>query len=86
VQSRDIIKAEILKEYKLIITFSNKEKKVFDMEPYLKYPVFKPLCDKKEFEKISIVDGTIEWDCGADLSSDTFYIKGVSAEGYLLEM
>lgn len=59
---------------------------MFDMEPYLKYPVFKPLCDKKEFQKFSIVDSTIEWECGADLSSDTFYIKGVNTEGSILEM
>ena len=40
-QNPDIIKAKVLKDYKLIITFSNNEKKIFDMNPYLKYPVFK---------------------------------------------
>lgn len=82
----DIIKAEILKNYKLIITFSNKEKKIFDMSSYLKYPVFKPLCDEEEFKSFSIVDGTIEWKCGADLSNDTFYMKSIDTEDCLSEM
>ncbi|MBP2033574.1 hypothetical protein J2Z42_002277 [Clostridium algifaecis] len=85
-QSPDVIKAEILKDYKLLITFSNKEKKIFDMISYLKYPVFKPLRSEEELKKFSIVDGTIEWKCGADLSNDTFYIKGVSFQESLLEM
>lgn len=84
--SPDIIKAEVLKEYKLLITFSNKERKVFDMSPYLKYPVFRNIADKDEFEKFSVVDGTIEWQCGADLSNDTFYINGTNVETDLLEM
>ncbi|MDU1442510.1 MAG: DUF2442 domain-containing protein [Clostridium cochlearium] len=85
-QNPDIIKAKVLKDYKLIITFSNNEKKIFDMNPYLKYPVFKPLYNKDEFENFSIVDGTIEWNCGADLSNDTFYIRGIHFEESLLEM
>jgi hypothetical protein len=83
--SPDIIKAEVLKDYKLIITFSNKEIKLFDMSSYLNYPIFRPLSDKKEFEKFSIVDGTIEWECGAELSNDTFYIAGVTSQE-ILEM
>ena len=79
-ESPDIIKAEVLKDYKLIITFSNKEKKIFDMSFYLKYPVFKPLINKEEFQHFSVVDGSIEWKCGADLSNDTFYIRGVNYE------
>lgn len=33
-----------------------------------------------------VVDGTIEWSCGAELSNDTFYIVGVVREDSLLEM
>lgn len=85
-QSPDVINAEVLKGYKLFITFSNSEKKIFDMSSYLKYPLFKPLCDEEQFKKFSIVDGTIEWECGAELSNDTFYISGINSEGLLLEM
>lgn len=44
------------------------------MSSYLKYPIFKPFCDEEEFKNFIIVDGTIEWNCGAELSNDTFYI------------
>ena len=32
----------------------------------------------EELKKFSIVDGTIEWECGAELSNDTFYLAGVA--------
>lgn len=84
--SPDAIKAEVFNDYKLRITFSNNEIKIFDMTSYLKYPVFKPLNNKDEFKKISVIDGTIEWECGAELSNDTFYISGVNNQESLLEM
>ncbi len=74
-QSPDIKKAKILDNYNISIEFSNGEVRLFDLKPYLKYPVFRPLEDRGKLESFSIVDGTIEWDCGADLSPDTFYIK-----------
>lgn len=73
-QSPDIKSVEILKEYNLIITFADDEVKIFDMKQYLKYPIFEPLNNEDEFSAFSIVDGTIEWKCGAELSSDTFYL------------
>jgi hypothetical protein len=74
-QSPNIKEAKTLDDYKLLIRFVNDEEKVFDMKPYLHYPVFKPLNDLKEFNNFLIDDGTIEWRCGADLSQDTFYIE-----------
>lgn len=29
---------------------------------------------------LSIVDGTIEWKCGAELSADTFYLGSVDID------
>jgi len=49
---------------------------MFDMKLYLMYEVFQPLNDIEEFKKIYIDFGTVCWECGADLSRDTFYIKG----------
>jgi hypothetical protein len=39
------------------------------------YPVFLPLKRLEQLNAFKIVDGTIEWDCGADLSPDTFYLE-----------
>ena len=74
-QSPNIENAKVLDEYKILITFNNNEQKIFDLKPYLEYPVFKPLKEDEEFQRFQIIDGTIEWSCGADLSPDTFYIK-----------
>ena len=73
-QSPDIKEVKTLENYKLLLTFANGEKKIFDVQPYLHYPVFKPLTNVDEFNSFKIADGTIEWRCGADLSPDTFYI------------
>jgi hypothetical protein len=77
-QSPDIKIAEAIEEYKLMINFVNGEEKIFDLKPYLNFPVFKPLQNRDEFENFEVIDGTIEWKCGADLSIDTFYIESVS--------
>ncbi len=78
-QSPNIKEAKTLNDHKLLIKFANDEEKVFDMKPYLHFPVFKPLNDMKEFNNFIIEDGTIEWKCGADLSQDTFYIESIPA-------
>ena len=79
-QSPDVKEAKVLDDHKLLIKFTNDEEKVFDMKPYLHYPVFQPLNDLKEFNNFLITDGTIEWKCGADLSQDTFYIESSPAK------
>ena len=67
--------ARILDTHRILITFENDERKLFDLSPYLRFPVFEPLNDPCEFSRFAIIDGTIEWACGADLSPDTFYLE-----------
>jgi len=74
-QSPMVTAARKIEKRKLAIIFDNGETRIFDMLPYLSFPVFKPLADETEFMSFSIIDGTIEWSCGADLSPDTFYIE-----------
>ncbi len=77
-QSPNVKEAKAMNDYLLLITFLNGEVKVFDLKPYFKYPIFKPLKEDKEFNSFTIEDGTIEWKCGADLSPDTFYLESTS--------
>lgn len=74
-QSPDIKAAKITDKYIIQIIFATGEVKQFDIRPYLRYPIFKPLENINELQSFQIVDGTIEWSCGADLSPDTFYIE-----------
>lgn len=76
-QSPNIKKAKMLEDYKILILFENNETRLFDIKPYLNYPIFKPLQDINNFKDYKMVDGTIEWGCGADLSQDTFYLESI---------
>ena len=72
----DVKSAIAHNNYLLTVTFETGEIKKIDMMPYLKYEVFGPLKNIEEFKKIFIDFGTVCWECGAELSNDTFYIKG----------
>ena len=45
---------------------------LFDVGPYLEFEAFAPLRDQEEFLKIQNGGYFVEWECGADLSADTF--------------
>jgi hypothetical protein len=44
---------------------------LFDVTPFLDYEAFQDLHDPDEFAKVVNGGYFIEWNCGADLSSDT---------------
>ena len=44
---------------------------MFDVTPYLQYDAFAALKDQHVFMRISHGGYFIEWECGADLSTDT---------------
>lgn len=56
---KKIINVEPLEDYKLLLTFDDNVKKIKDMKPYLDKGVFKTLCDKKVFNNVKIVLGSI---------------------------
>ena len=53
---------------------------IFDVKPYLNSEAFIPLKNKYEFEKIHNGKYFIEWDCGADLSTDTILARWIPFE------
>lgn len=62
-----------LKDYMLEIVFSNGEKKIFDVKPYLKFKPFEELKDKNIFNSVKIGGLSIEWENGADICPDELY-------------
>ena len=62
-----------LQDYKLLITFSNNEKKIFDVTPYLKYKQFVELKNPTIFKTVKIAGLSIEWINGADICPDELY-------------
>ncbi len=63
-----------LDNYQLELEFDNGESGIFSVEPYLKYPVFRPLEDEAMFRKAKIVFGTVAWNSDIDMSSDNLYL------------
>jgi hypothetical protein len=80
--SPDVHKIVVLDNYKLHLTFKNGEERIFDVKPYIDMGrVFAPLANYSEFRQVSSENGGAEWECGADLSPDTLYIRGELIDG-----
>ena len=68
-----IVSVEPLDDYRVLLTFSNNEKRIKDMKPYLDKGVFKKLKDKNFFNSVHISFDTISWDDEIDICPDTLY-------------
>jgi hypothetical protein len=64
-------------DYQLELTFSNEEKRVFDMKPYLNTGRFAELKNESLFASVKCVMGSIQWQNGLDLCPDTLYEESV---------
>ncbi len=63
--------------FQLLVQFDNGIKKIFDLKPYLNYPVFEVLKNQIEFQKVTNQGYFIEWkDHEVDLSADTLWHDG----------
>ena len=62
-------------DYRLLLTFENGKKRVFDLKPYLDKPVFAQLKNTALFKTARVVSGSVEWQGKIDLSYDTLYLE-----------
>ncbi len=65
---------------KLILTFENNEKRIFDVTPYLEIGIFKELRDPSMFNSVRISFDSIEWANKADLDPEFLYEKSQEYE------
>ena len=70
-----VIKAKPLNNYKLELTFENKEIKIFDVRPYLDTGLFKTLKNENFFKMVRVSYDSIEWPNGVDLDPEILYEK-----------
>ena len=68
-------KVKALKNYLLLLSFENNEQRVFNMKPYLHYPIFKDLKNIRIFKTVRIDFDTIAWKNGADFDPEILYKK-----------
>jgi hypothetical protein len=66
-------------EYRLLLTFENGEKRIFDLTPYFNKPVFARLKNETLFKTARVVSGSVEWQGEIDLSHDTLYLESKPA-------
>jgi len=74
-----VVSVEPGNDYKLIITFDNDEKRIFDVLPYLEKGIFSELKNINYFQKVKVAFGSIEWPHEQDFSKDTLYILSKAA-------
>ena len=67
------IDVKVLDNYELEITFSNNQKRKFDVKPYFKFKQFEEIKDIKVFRTVKISGLSIEWINGADICPDELY-------------
>ena len=68
-----IINVEPTKDYKLILTFYDGTKKIFDFLPMLSKAINKPLRNIKLFMKAKVHHNTVMWNDDLDLCPEYLY-------------
>jgi hypothetical protein len=64
----------VLNDYRLYVEFDDGTAGEIDLQDRLFGPVFEPLRDQSEFQKVTVDEfGAIVWPCGADLAPDAIY-------------
>ena len=73
-----VTNAEYLGDYRLLLTFNNSEKRVFDGKDYiLSHPMFSDLKNKKKFSDFQLDGWTVSWQNGSlDLAPEFLYENG----------
>lgn len=63
-----------LDNYRLELLFTNQERRLFDVKPYLSIGIFRELEDTSLFNGIKAFNGSIVWPNELDLDPDTLYL------------
>ncbi len=70
-----VVKVVSGNNYIVNLTFTNGEKGVFDVKPYLELGIFKELKDENYFKSVKPFLGSILWPNGQDFCPDTLYLE-----------
>lgn len=70
-----VTNVQYIDDYQVKLTFSNSEKKIIDLEPYLWGEAFEPLKNIDFFRKVQCSEelGTIFWPNGVDIAPESLY-------------
>jgi hypothetical protein len=74
-----VVAVEPMDDFRLFLTFTNGEKRIFDAKRLFKMPVFKLLRKKPFFETVKVDHGSVTWPGDIDYCPDTLYMESVPA-------
>lgn len=60
-------------DYRLQLTFTNGESRLYDCRPLLTFGVFQELADMQYFRRATVSLGTVVWPNEQDICPDTLY-------------
>ena len=75
----EVIKAEYIDGFRLLLLFNNGERRIVDLSNSLNGSVYTPLKDIEYFKRFSIKFNTVEWENGADFAPEYLYEIGTAA-------
>jgi len=67
-----------LGDHTLMLEFENREKRIFDMSPYLDIGKFSELRDPLLFRSVAVKYDSIEWPNSLDLDPEFLYEKSIA--------
>ena len=76
-----LIAVECLDDYKLLITFSNGEKKIYNAQDDIHQGVLTKLQNKTFFAQAKIARGSVVWDDEIDIAPETLYAESILYTG-----
>ncbi|MDT4329502.1 DUF2442 domain-containing protein [Methylomonas sp. MS20] len=71
----EITAVQVLPTYRLLLSYINGERRVFDVTPYLDRGVFVRLKDFNLFAQAYLAFGTVSWPGELDIAPETLYIR-----------
>ena len=68
----------MLRDYKLLITFSNGEKKIYNAQDDIHQGVLTKLQNKTFFAQAKIARGSVVWNDEIDIAPETLYAESIA--------
>ena len=72
-----VLEVKPLERFRLLLTFENKEQRIFDVSPYLEVGKFSELKDPSVFNTVKVKFDSIEWSNCLDLDPELLYEKSI---------
>lgn len=75
-----VIEVKPIKNYKLLLTFANGERRIFDVSQYISGDWYGKLKDPEFFATVQVSGNTVAWKDGQDIAPHELYEMSVSIE------